>query len=327
MLGVSDEIDLQIRLKAFEHLTHLTKYDRALHHTELNKGFIFKDGRIPFLYPRRGILKPQKMKYLLSIRTSIPRPGRENYDDQWEVYEKLNQGEEILDYAFMKNDPESAPNKHLLRACENNIPIIYFIATEEGFYLAVFPVYVVDWIPEKLKAKVNIGVQKSHPLIPKSVVDIPFISPLEKKYAFRTVKVRVHQERFRSAVMKAYDNRCAVSGFPETSGKDSLHKGSLIDVAHIIADSKQDILSKPEIGNGIPLTKLHHAAFDANLIGIDPDYRLHVSKTLWNIKDGQTLEMLKSIQDNKLRLPRNRFNHPDPARLEIKFREFENIVR
>ena len=64
MLDVSDEIDLQIRLKAFEHLTHLTKYDRALHHTELNKGFIFKDGRIPFLYPRRGIHETTKNEVL-----------------------------------------------------------------------------------------------------------------------------------------------------------------------------------------------------------------------------------------------------------------------
>jgi putative restriction endonuclease len=31
------------------------------------------------------------------------------------------------------------------------------------------------------------------------------------------------------------------------------------------------------VPNGLPLSKIHHAAFDAHLIGIDPDYRLHVS--------------------------------------------------
>jgi hypothetical protein len=36
-------------------------------------------------------------------------------------------------------------------------------------------------------------------------------------------------------------------------------------------------LGQPIVSNGLPLTKLHHAAFDAQLIGIDPDYRTHVS--------------------------------------------------
>jgi putative restriction endonuclease len=39
-------------------------------------------------------------------------------------------------------------------------------------------------------------------------------------------------------------------------------------------------LGQPIISNGLPLTKLHHAAFDAHLIGIDPDYRIHVSDRL-----------------------------------------------
>jgi putative restriction endonuclease len=44
------------------------------------------------------------------------------------------------------------------------------------------------------------------------------------------------------------------------------------------------------IPNGLPLTKLHHAAFDAHLIGIDPDFRIHVSDRLLEIHDGPVLE-------------------------------------
>jgi hypothetical protein len=29
---------------------------------------------------------------------------------------------------------------------------------------------------------------------------------------------------------------------------------------------------QPIVSNGSPLTKLHHGAFDAHLIGVDPDY-------------------------------------------------------
>jgi putative restriction endonuclease len=31
-------------------------------------------------------------------------------------------------------------------------------------------------------------------------------------------------------------------------------------------------LGQPIVSNGLPFTKLHHAAFDAQLIGVDPDF-------------------------------------------------------
>jgi putative restriction endonuclease len=44
-----------------------------------------------------------------------------------------------------------------------------------------------------------------------------------------------------------------------------------------------------------PLSKIHHAAFDAHLIGIDADYRLHVSERLLTQNDGPMLEALKRL--------------------------------
>ncbi|SFO12170.1 hypothetical protein [Nitrosospira briensis] len=46
---------------------------------------------------------------------------------------------------------------------------------------------------------------------------------------------------------------------------------------------------------GIPLSKIHHAAFDAHLININPDYRLHVSERLLAQKDGPMLAALKRL--------------------------------
>jgi predicted restriction endonuclease len=66
----------------------------------------------------------------------------------------------------------------------------------------------------------------------------------------------------------------------------------LLDAAHIVSD-KDERLGQPVVPNGIPLSKIHHAAFDANLIGIDPDYRLHVSARLLGQNDGPMLEALK----------------------------------
>jgi putative restriction endonuclease len=50
-------------------------------------------------------------------------------------------------------------------------------------------------------------------------------------------------------------------------------------------------LGHPVISNGLPLTKPHHAAFDAHLIGIDPDFRIYVSDTLLDLHDGPFLEL------------------------------------
>jgi putative restriction endonuclease len=49
----------------------------------------------------------------------------------------------------------------------------------------------------------------------------------------------------------------------------------------------------PVVSNGIRLSKIHHAAFDAHLIGIDPDYRLHVSGRLLGQNDGPIPNALK----------------------------------
>jgi predicted restriction endonuclease len=43
----------------------------------------------------------------------------------------------------------------------------------------------------------------------------------------------------------------------------------LLDAAHIVIDANEQ-LGQPIVSNGLPLTKLHHAAFDAHLIGSTP---------------------------------------------------------
>ena len=60
---------------------------------------------------------------------------------------------------------------------------------------------------------------------------------------------------------------------------EELPEPLLLDAAHIVAD-RDELFGQPVVPNGIPLSKIHHAAFDAHLIGIDPDYRLHVSGRL-----------------------------------------------
>ena len=70
----------------------------------------------------------------------------------------------------------------------------------------------------------------------------------------------------------------------------------------------------------MPLSKLHHAAFDANLIGIDADYRVHVSEALLSMSDGPLFEQgIKAVEGRTLRLPTRAQDLPDRDRLAQRF--------
>jgi putative restriction endonuclease len=100
----------------------------------------------------------------------------------------------------------------------------------------------------------------------------------------------------------------------------------LLDAAYIIVDADEQ-LGQPIVSNGLPLTKLHHAAFDPRLIGVDPDYRIHVSDRLLEIHDGPFLELgLKGIVGQEIQLPRGSKDRPDQDRLALRFAHFRRAV-
>ena len=124
------------------------------------------------------------------------------------------------------------------------------------------------------------------------------------------------QPSFRDAVLTAYGGRCVISHIPEPR---------LLD-AHIVMDADEQ-LGQPIVSNGLPLTKLHHAAFDAHLIGIDPDYRIHVSDRLLEIHDGPFLELgLKGIAETLIERPRRLEDRPDRDWLALRFAEFKKAA-
>jgi len=99
----------------------------------------------------------------------------------------------------------------------------------------------------------------------------------------------------------------------------------LLDAAHIITDAHE--LGQPVVSNGLPLTKIHHAAFDAHLIGVDPDYQIHVTNRLLEIRDGPFLETgLKRIVGQVIQLPRRSEDRPDRDRLALRVEQFKNYA-
>ncbi len=60
-----------------------------------------------------------------------------------------------------------------------------------------------------------------------------------------------------------------------------------------------------------------------HLIGIDPDYRLHVSERLLGQHDGSMLEALKKLNGGALNLPARNKDYPDRDRLALRFERFK----
>jgi putative restriction endonuclease len=300
--------DWAIRVAAFLRVRQLQATRDQISAKDLAEGFTFNGSRLPLVNPQRGIFKPKEMETLLSIKTVFPKRGAKVwYEDQRQAHKQIYQGDETVDYAFMGTDPKAADNKWLKEAMEREVPIIYFLGISPGRYEAIFPVFIADWDASAAKAKVAFSVPNIKEL-PK-----PPVGADERKYALRLVKQRLHQASFREAVISAYRGRCALSGLPEPI---------LLDAAHIIADV-DEALGHPIVQNGIPLSKIHHAAFDAHLIGIDADYKVHVSDKLMDQKDGPMLEAIKSLNNAKLILPTRTQDQPDRERLESRFKQFK----
>ena len=306
VFGDTDAIDAKMRMSAFEQVQRLNDLHECLTANHLKAGFYYEGNRIPLVNPQRGIFKPKKMRYLLSIRTVFPAPGKKVwYDDQREIHRRIIEGEDTIDYAFMGQDPNAADNQWLLDAFKNQVPVIYFLGIAPRRYQAIIPAFISGWDANALVARVAFGdPNQDKILFPQSIH--------ERSYALQVVKKRLHQMSFREAVIAAYNGRCAVSGLPERR---------LLDAAHIISD-KDEIMGQPVIKNGLLLSKIHHSAFDSHLIGINPDYKLHVSERLLSQKDGPMLESFKQLNGKKLRLPTRLIDYPDRERLALRFEEF-----
>ena len=75
--------------------------------------------------------------------------------------------------------------------------------------------------------------------------------------------------------------------------------------------------------NGLSLCKIHHSAFDANIVGIRPDYVIEVRADIRRDHDGPMLEHgIQSVHGASLHLPQKAANHPNAAHLEERFEEF-----
>lgn len=264
----------------------------------LERGFTFRGERVPYLNYQKGIYRAavQRGPAALSINTSYDSP----YDD-----------EETPDgflYAY-RDAPVDHPDNRALRAAHGlQVPIVYFVATRPGWYRPLFPCFVVTDDPVARHVLVGPGklvgpIDESEP----ATID----DPIERRYAVRETRVRVHQARFRGRVLTAYRDRCTICRLKEVR---------LLDAAHITSDAEGH--GDPVVPNGLSLCSIHHRAFDQHLVGVSPDFEVRVSRRLLEDDDGPMLDVLKGFDRRPIELPSRRVWRPDRERLALRYERF-----
>lgn len=95
----------------------------------------------------------------------------------------------------------------------------------------------------------------------------------------------------------------------------------MLDAAHIVPDSHPE--GRPGIPNVLSLCKIHHGAYDSDLLGIDPDYEVHVNAGLLLEKDGPMLRHgRQEMHGVLLAIPRQRAKRTLMDDLEQRFVKF-----
>lgn len=264
----------------------------------LDRGFPFAGRRVPFLSPQKGIFRAaaQIGPSALSINTSANSP----YDD-----------EEVPDgffYAYRSGPIDQPDNRALRAALLSGSPLVYFVATAPGRYKPIYPCFVTQDDPSERRVLVTPGRMVGPPDEPEPALAD---DEIERKYAVRETRVRLHQARFRGHVLVAYSSLCAVCRLKESR---------LLDAAHIVGDV--EIKGDPVIANGLSLCSIHHRAFDQDIVGVSPDYDVHVSRKLLDDEDGPMLELLKGFHREAIVVPSRRAWQPDRDRLAERFERF-----
>lgn len=234
-------------------------------------------------------------------------------DDAKRPYDDAVGPDGMLRYKYRGTNPNQADNVWLRIAMPWHLPLVWFIGigyvpgTKTQVFRPEFPVWLVAEEPDQHQFVV--AVDRSQQAVPLDAD--PHVLEIARRYNQSLVLTRHHQPLFRSAVLHAYARRCAVCRLPFAE---------LLDAAHIKADS----LGGAARVSRVSLCKIHHGAFDANLIGISPDYVVHVKESVLDTFDGPTLQhAIKEMNGERLRqLPGSKAEQPDRDLLAERFEVF-----
>lgn len=297
--------DHAIRQAALEHVLELARrYNDLVPRTVLLEGFWFGGERWSLGSLQNGIYRPRRFTgpAALTLLTAAHTPGQAApYDDD------IDPASGTILYHYRAGSVDQADNRALRAAFTEQVPLIYFMGVAPGQLVVVAPVYVTSDDPAARAVTLEVGF----PIADTTTAGLTS-PPDARAYAVREVRIRLHQQRFRINVLRAYRERCTIC---------ALKQRALVQAAHIVEDTSPEGIAA--VVNGIALCAIHHLAFDRNLLGIDPSGVVHIAKSLLNEIDGPMLTAgLQGFDGKPITVPRRAQDRPDPARLQARFVQF-----
>ena len=151
----------------------------------------------------------------LALVTTAPKVGRPApYEDEFD--------EAAGRFTYRFRDPQGssvaaasqaeADNRALVAAHDLSVPVIYFRGIAPGQYAIVAPAFVMSVDRARRLVELEAGLPVA------DMTDAGLVSdPDVRRYATREAVFRLHQHRFRTAVLRAYSTRCAVCRLREAS--------------------------------------------------------------------------------------------------------------
>ncbi len=306
--------DAAVRAAAFAELERLVlAHGPHLPWSVIARGFSYGGERVLFANRPEGIFKPVRMTGALSMKMVVPKKGRETrYRDQELGEPDYRTG--LLAYDLQERGRADSTNVALKKAYERQAPLIYLHGVRPRVYEPMWPV----WVEHFSYAEGRVLLAAADLLDPASSSfqaarvgnETPATELRDRSSSLVAARRRNHRAWFSSRVKSAYGHRCAFSGLP-------LQR--LLVGARIRADAAG---GRETVNNGICMSTLHHTAFGAHLIGVDPDCRIHVARSVREGEDGPLLEGLKGLHRTRLRLPRRTGDRPNRDILDWRFQRF-----
>jgi len=256
----------------------------------------------------QGIFKPAILPEVPLSITSVPVvEGKDRpYDDGIDR-------DGLLRYRYRGTDPNHRDNVGLRKAMRGRFPLIYLHGIIPGRYLPHYPVYIVGDNPGALCFQVDLKEMK---LGAPGEAFREDVSESRRAYITILTRQRIHQASFRERVLRAYQECCAIC---------RLRHDELLEAAHILPDGHPR--GEPIVPNGLALCKLHHAAFDRNILGIRPDLIVVLREDVLREIDGPMLKHgLQGFQGSRILVPRREYLRPNPEFLEERYELFKKAV-
>jgi len=128
----------------------------------------------------------------------------------------------------------------------------------------------------------------------------------EPHRVYREIEQRRGQKKFRDALLKAYERKCAITGCNVEEALEAAH----------IESYRESRLN--HVTNGLLLRSDIHTLFDLGLISINPaHHKIEIADKLADLRSHYS-----SLARNELRLPAERSCHPDRKSLEKHYLAF-----